>query len=314
MPFLVFRTRLAGLTAVASALLLVLCPDAAQAWGPGVHMVTGNWLLQNLSLLPGAMALLLGAHSRHFVHGLLSPDIFIGKGCKAVQGHSHNWESGFSLLERARQPRERAFALGYLSHLAADTVAHNLFVPGLLHTLPGAGKWAHVYLEIQADRLIRWDSGPALLAFKGRDSKESMRLLGRVMRQKTLPFWMKKSLYTGSMSLGGSAVWRQSMGLVDRLVTWRDRKKLLNSMLHLSTAAVIDLLRHERGSALLDADPIGEQALANATQTDAGRAIGVLPMAWRFVTGSRRASTPELRASTPAALRSLDLRCRSEWL
>lgn len=212
--------------ALAGPLLILLgLPDTALAWGPGFHMVTGNWLIQNLSMLSPEFAAAIAAHPGLFLQGCLSADIFIGKGCVAKEGHSHNWKSGLLLLDKAHTKAKLAYALGYLSHLAADTVAHNVFIPGNFqwaYSLEaargsddsriinpakagglGRGKMAHVFLEMKADKALTWDRKQALESFKAAGSKGAERMLMRSLNQKYWLFQLKKQLYRGSIALGG---------------------------------------------------------------------------------------------------------------
>lgn len=263
---------------VFAAALLALAVDAllpgqALAWGPGVHMVVGNWLLQNLAALPVGVAAALMEHPGQFLHGSLSADIFIGKGCKAKKGHSHNWESGFTLLERARSMQQRAYAYGYLAHLAADTVAHNVFVPGLFHTAPGPGKLAHVYLEAQADRLLDWDTADALGVFKSKAGKRADRLLRRSMNKPSLVFGIQSRLFRSSIALCGSAVWRGSMRLVDSLLPMHERAAILHELMAVSARAAFNVLQSGQDSPVLQLDPIGAGALARMHRRRPGPAL-----------------------------------------
>lgn len=210
---------------LAGALLIPLfLPDAALAWGPGVHMVTGNWLLQNLALFPQELAAAIAAHPGLFLQGCLSADIFIGKGCVAREGHSHNWQSGLDLLDKAHTRGKLAYACGYLSHLAADTVAHNVFVPGSFqwgYSLEaardrggsrivnpprtyglGRGKMAHILMEMRADSAVIWDRRQALQTFNSAGSKGTERMLMRAFNQKYWLFQLKKNVYRSSIALG----------------------------------------------------------------------------------------------------------------
>lgn len=260
---------------------LALFPADALAWGPGVHMVTGNWVLQNLSALPLSVAAYLMQYPGQFLHGCLSADIFIGKGSVAKEGHSHNWSSGFSLLDMAKTPQSLAYAWGYLAHLAADTVAHNVYVPQTLHTAPGAGKMAHVYLEVQADRLLTWDSSDAVGVFYEAGSRETDMLLRSSMGQKAFGFWLKKHMFESSISIGGSKVWRTTMRLLDALVPARERGPLVEEMLALSTRAIFSLLSHPDTSPVLTLDPIGANALALANIKSGEQKLLVRPVASR---------------------------------
>ncbi|MDL2307747.1 zinc dependent phospholipase C family protein [Desulfovibrio sp. OttesenSCG-928-C06] len=268
--------------AFAAVLLGICCllalPEAALAWGPGVHMVTGNWLLQNLTALPSGLASAIMSHPGLFLQGCLSADIFIGKGCVAKEGHSHNWSTGLGLLERAHTRQKLAYAAGYLSHLAADTVAHNVYVPGAFGTAPGKsvnrGKLAHVYLEIQADNSVNWDYRDALDVFRESGSRAAERMLARAMGQTAWLFWVKKHIFRGSINFGGRKGWRASMQALDSALNGRRREAELQALLTISTRAIVDLLRDPYDSVVRTLDPVGTEALADVA---AGFAKPALP-------------------------------------
>ena len=264
--------RFAGVAAFLTGVILFgAFPGSALAWGPGAHMVTGNWILQNLSALPVAVAASLAEYPSLFLQGCLSADIFIGKGSVAKKGHSHNWESGFALLRKAGSTRSRAYAHGYLAHLSADTVAHNFFVPSLLPIAPGNGRMAHVYLEMQADRLVPWDSQDALGVFQKRDSKKALLLLRKTLRGNPVKFRLQSGVYQGSIAIGGSKLWRSSLHRVDKLLPEHVCPSLVNSMLQVATRAAVDVLRYGEASAVLGFDPIGEKALSAAVTARTGK-------------------------------------------
>ena len=51
------------------------------------------------------------------------------------------------IYDSARDEPLRAFALGYLAHLAADSVAHNYFVPKQLAITSSTSALGHSYWE-----------------------------------------------------------------------------------------------------------------------------------------------------------------------
>lgn len=254
-------------------LLDLIQPDQAAAWGPGVHMVTANWILQNLNLLPAAVGAALSLYPNEFRHGCLSADIFIGKGSIAREGHSHSWGVGMSLLSRAHTKRRMAFAYGYLSHLSADTVAHNVFVPETVGSAPGNGKLAHVYLEMQADRQLSWSGSRARSSFASPGAKSAERMLRNTVGHKASAFWLKRHIFKNSITVGGSLGWRASLLLMDSLFPHEQRNLLLNTMLKASTAATFDVLIRQEKSPVLLLDPVGTDALAGMRHTDAGESV-----------------------------------------
>ena len=246
-------------------------PETAHAWGPGAHMVMGNWILHNLALLPPLVAEPLARFPDFFLHGCLSADIFIGKGCVAKKGHSHNWESAQALLARAGSLRSRSYAYGYLSHLAADTVAHNVFVPALFPRAPGNGRIAHVYIEMQADRMLAWNREQALAVFHGNRSKDSEQMLRKTLRRNAIKFRLQSGAYQASIAVGGSALWRRSLRVVDGLLPGRVSADDLAAWLETAAGAVVDVLRNGERSSVFMLDPVGTDALANAAALRSGQ-------------------------------------------
>src|SRR5689334_25445237 len=85
--------------------------------------------MRSLALLPPAIAELLRAFPHDFLYGSIAADTSMAKKYVPTGRHCHSWTVGFEIHEAARDDRMRAFAYGYLSHLAADAIAHNHFVP-----------------------------------------------------------------------------------------------------------------------------------------------------------------------------------------
>lgn len=238
----------------------LLIPHDAFAWGPGVHMATSGWLLGNLSLLPASLAASIMAFPDTFRYGALSADIFIGKGSTAKPGHSHNWSTGHALLEQADTPELQAYAAGYLAHLAADTVAHNYYVPTLLALAPQHGKLAHVYIEMQADRLVRWDT-TSYRTFKRARKADS--LLLEATQKRKIPFCLKKQIFKGSVAVSGCYAFRRSLAFMHHVTPYTCPKKYLTAMLDMSGRAILDVLSNPYDSVVLEFDPVGTLALGS---------------------------------------------------
>ncbi|MBU1248566.1 MAG: zinc dependent phospholipase C family protein [Proteobacteria bacterium] len=253
-------SKLTTIILAALALLLAL-PGSALAWGPGMHLAAGSFVLDNLTLVTPFVGELVAAHRRAFLYGCLSADIFIGKGSTFRPGHSHNWATGFRLLETVTDPRLMAYAYGYLTHLAADTVAHNHYVPGLLAVAPASGTTSHVYFEMQADARMHWDRDEARGLFRTPD-KSADGLLLSATRHRRWPFQFQKRLMLGGLALFGRKPWNDSLSLAERILPTLNYESYLNRMSRLSFAAVIDCLNNPVSSPVIELDPIGSQALA----------------------------------------------------
>ena len=136
-----------GAFVLASVVLVALVPTPAYAWTPGTHIMLGEAVLRSLSSLPVNVAGLLQAFPYDFLYGSIAADTSIAKKYAAPGRHCHAWNVGLEIHDRARDEPLKAFALGYLSHLAADVVAHNYFVPHQLAVASRTAGFGHSYWE-----------------------------------------------------------------------------------------------------------------------------------------------------------------------
>ncbi len=156
--------RLVALALPAAALAILLYPSDALAWGPLAHLSVSAQALGQLSTVGPSIRALLEESGEAFLYGSLAADIVVGKNMARYLYHCHNWRVGFHVFDRAESGAEQAFALGFLAHLAADTVAHNYYVP--FKTVASFGKTGarHAYWELRYDQ--RMDRGLSRLARK----------------------------------------------------------------------------------------------------------------------------------------------------
>lgn len=250
------RLFLVCITVAVTALL----PDEALAWGPGAHLALGNSVLANLGCLPPVVAELLARHREAFLYGCLSADIFIGKGSSFRPGHSHNWVTGFKLLNSVKNPRRLSYAYGYMTHLAADVVAHNYYVPNTLWGMSSGSKLSHVYVEAQADRRFERERESAFALFR-KPNRDTDRSLLTAMEKKRLPFLVKKQILKSGLIITGLKEWGHSLRLADRILPWNQSNRHLDEMVRLSENLVFDFLCNPKGAAALSFDPIGSRNL-----------------------------------------------------
>ena len=108
-------------------------------------------MLANLPQLPRAVADLLRAYPFDFLYGNIAADSSIAKHYAPLGRHCHYWHVGQEIHDLAGSDALRAFGLGYLSHLAADTVAHNYFVPRQLMITSSTAAVGHSYWETRVE-------------------------------------------------------------------------------------------------------------------------------------------------------------------
>jgi len=242
------------------ATVAALLPGEALAWGPGVHLALGNAVLANLGCLPPLIGGLLSHHREAFLYGCLSADIFVGKGTSFQPDHSHNWVTGLKLLNSAQDPRVTAYAYGYMTHLAADVVAHNYYVPNTLWTMPSGGKLSHVYVEAQADRSFEAERELAFRLFL-KPNRDTDRTLLTAMEKRRWPFIIKKQIVKSSLLVTGFKEWGHSLRLADRILPWSKPSGHLDEMVELSRRVVFDFLCDTKKTVAYTFDPIGSRNL-----------------------------------------------------
>ncbi len=134
---------------------LLLVPSVAFAFGPVAHVDMALEILSSAGLVGGAVASLISRCRRQFVLGTLDPDRTLAKNRAPYEEHSHNWENALAEYDAAATDTEKARCLGRICHLAADTVAHNYFVPGKIVDCFDSRGAGHFYWEVRFDSRLR---------------------------------------------------------------------------------------------------------------------------------------------------------------
>src|SRR5262245_12323119 len=138
-------------TLVLAGLEFLGLSEAVFAWGPATHVGISGSALSQISLLPTAIAAILVRNPLSYLYGSIAADVVFAKRWSRVKQFCHHWSTGFRLLDTAEDDRAQAFAYGYLSHLAADTVAHGKYVPHQIATSGTTQNFGHFYWELRAD-------------------------------------------------------------------------------------------------------------------------------------------------------------------
>ena len=125
-----------------------LVPSFSFAWGPLTHMYLGNEIFSYGPLIPAGIFALIRKYRQDFLYGNLMADSIIGKKYLPDDKCSHSWDVALRLLGHAETDPEKAFAYGYLSHLAADTVAHEILTEDMRNM-------EHTWAELKADSMIK---------------------------------------------------------------------------------------------------------------------------------------------------------------
>ncbi len=230
-------------------IFFILIPSLAFAWGPLTHVYLGSEIYYFGSILPVWVLNLLKRYRGDYLYGNLMADIILAKNLLPLEKNSHSWEVAFSLLESAKKSSEKAFSLGYISHLAADTVAHSIYTR--------RKNIEHTFIELRADSLIDrkyWVQARAIdRVIQYRNDKFLESSLDRVF----FSFKTNKRIFRGMLFLSGLN--KEKFGnFIDRNllipVTKDDIKKLHEESLD----SIVDVLRKGDRSAVLKKNPIAK--------------------------------------------------------
>lgn len=235
--------------------------EPAWAWGPAVHIGFGSTILSQLGLLPAAVAALLTKHAIAYLYGNIAADVVFAKRLSRVKQSCHHWSTGFRLVDSARSEPARAFAYGYLSHLAADTVAHGKFVPHQILVSNSAVNFGHLYWELRADATMDAPTWRTLESVIRQNHAEHHALLAEHMRDTFLSYAMNRRLFDVMNALALRRTFRRSMDVVSRCSRWYLSPALMDGYRQECVDRIHSILTDGPDSALLQEDPNGTSAL-----------------------------------------------------
>ncbi len=237
---------------------LLVSPDALAAWGPGTHVALGEVLLNALYLLPPAVRLILERHPIHFLYGSVAADISFAKKYAPAGRHSHSWKVGEELLRAAPSDPLRATAYGYLAHLAADTVAHNTFVPRKLFLTPTAQAHGHTYWEHRVDHLLGDEFlGKARRLVTNYDHTEEDELFQRVLSRTLFSFRTNRRLFRGMIRAQDDERWKTLFDTMLRFSRYELPLERADRYLGFSFDFMVEYLVHGPESRPRKLDPVG---------------------------------------------------------
>lgn len=236
-------------------------PENVFAWGPGVHTAIALSSLDAASQMLPTIGRIISAYPIEYLYGSLSADFFIGKSKKKKSGAPHNWEGGFKFLGDASEDREMSYAFGFLSHLAADVIAHNYFIPNLMSAYPGKGKMGHLFWEIKSDYTIGTvytSIANGVLNMDHQVCDDLLQLLGGKKRNRLKT---KKRVFTQTVKFSDYLYTTRNLFFAPKAAGGRAFNEYLGVMVDLSRRLVFDFLKHPDSSPCLHFDPIGTRNL-----------------------------------------------------
>jgi len=204
---------------LALLLLAILLCAAVSSWGPGHHLEFAHRVYRNRrKFASSSRARLLREERSAFFYGNIAADVISFKNYGGPYNNCHRWELLDDMRALSSTPAEEAFILGYASHLAADTIAHNHFVPYHLARYARTKGLGHVYWEMRADQFVseeRWKTVTALKADRRLDPLDD--LLNRAVRRKALSMRANKMLFNHVLLISERDRWRRGVTRLHRM-------------------------------------------------------------------------------------------------
>jgi hypothetical protein len=217
----------------------LLIPTSAFAWGPLTHMYLGNQLLSCAPLLPAGILALIRKHKQDFLYGNVMADTILGKKYLPDDKSSHSWDVGLRIFDQAKTWPERAFAYGYLCHLAADTVAHETLTDD-------KGNMGHTWIELKADSIIDKVYWVQTMTISRAVRRRSDLLLENSLDRYMFSFKTNQRIYKSIVFF--SFLNKKRRRGVDRL--------LIHELHEESVSRMLDLLRNGTDSEVLFKNPL----------------------------------------------------------
>jgi Zinc dependent phospholipase C len=243
---------------------IAVTPSEAYAWTPGTHVFLGEAVLSALPLLPPTIADLLRAFPHDFLYGSIAADTSIAKKYAPAGRHCHSWTVGLDVYDAAREEPLRAFALGYLSHLAADAIAHNYFVPMRLAVTSSSAGIGHSYWESRFETHLGSDYSRRARALILLDHSQADGLLDRVLSPTIFSTPTNRRIFRGMVYVADTESWQRIFQLMTEKSRWDLPEQDVSRYLTRSFDFIVDFLRRFDRADAFRLDPAGTKHLRMA--------------------------------------------------
>ncbi len=245
---------------VAALAALALFPGVVHAWTPGTHVYLGESVLANLHQLPTVIADLLRTFPYDFLYGNIAADTSMAKKYAPVGRHCHAWHVGEEIFDLAPTDPLRAFGLGYLSHLAADTVAHNFFVPRQLVLTSSTTALGHSYWESRFETHLGDAYARTAKDVILQDHDQSDAHLDGILSPTLFSVRTSRRLFRGMVRLAESQSWQWAFQVILENSRWDLPDEDVERHMAVAFEYVMETMG-QKDAAARRLDPAGDQAL-----------------------------------------------------
>lgn len=232
-------------------LSIFLLPSIAEAWGPLTHVYLGYQVLDlGAAAVPVGLYSLIKKFKNDFLYGNLSADIIFGRRFQGLESNSHTWDMGWRLLDGADTEQQKAFAYGYLTHLCADTVVHNLDVSSI--------PFGHSLLEVKADSIVDKKYRGLLKSLDKIMQKRNDRFLEGMVESVFFSFKTNKRIFKGFLLLSKFPTYSPVSTFIHRSFPYEIPVVDIHRFRQESLSRMFELLANGENSKVLREDPLGK--------------------------------------------------------
>lgn len=248
--------------------LACLVSGDAFGWAPATHLFYAKEIFSFAPLLPSSLANLILEFRADFLYGCIAADITIGKAFVEYLHNCHNFDVGMGLLKHAKTPAERSFVYGYLSHLAADTVSHNYFVPYQnISQISGRGRFVHAFWEVSVDQYFgekAWQGIEEVIENPRTHGHDQ--LLDGALKDTIFSFKTNKILFSSMLAIQRLKKWQAIVKKTDVVSLGKVNSHHLAEYNRLALSAIILFLNEGKKSPVYRVDPTGARTIEEATE------------------------------------------------
>ncbi len=231
-------------------LSILFIPSVADAWAPLTHVYLGYQVLDfGAALIPAGIYTLLRKYRNDFLYGNLSADIILGRRFQGIEKNSHNWDIAWKLFGSAKTDRQQAFAYGYLMHLCADTVIHNMEKSSI--------PFSHSLIEIKADSIVDKKYRRILKRLDKAMQKKNDVFMERKLESLFFSFKTNKRIFKGMLVLSRLPNYTPVSNFIDHRFPYKITVGDIYNFRQESLDRMVELLNNGRDSEVLKDHPLG---------------------------------------------------------
>ncbi len=231
-------------------LSILLIPSIADAWGPLTHLYLGHQVLDiGAAALPAGIYAIIRRYAKDFLYGNLSTDIIVGRKYQELDKNTHSWDVGWRLLEEAETDRQKAFAYGYLCHLSADTVVHNLEKSRF--------PFKHSLVEIKAESLVDRKYRKKLKEINKVIQRRHNPVLEDMLERVIFSFKTNKKIFRGMLLLSRVPNYKPVSRFIHRRFPYEIPVSDIYKFKEESLNRIICILSNGEDSKVIDEHPLG---------------------------------------------------------